>query len=90
MPRRHPKEDDRKPGPSPAVLAERRRRREERRARKSPGEDRTGLLTFTERRILLDLLADCRRGDQSDPQVKGQIGSLKRELDLDREVRAGL
>ena len=88
MPRRHPKPDDEKTGPSAAVLAERRAARAERRARKSPAEDRNALLTRQERSVLSDELAALRRYPET-AERDHQIGSLRRELDLDSEACRG-
>ena len=83
MPRRHPIEDDKKTGPSPTAIAERRRHREERREKKSPGEDKAALLVNAERRVLVAGLHDMRRLGSDDAEANRQFGSLQRELERD-------
>jgi hypothetical protein len=90
MPRKHPEQDPKSSGPSPAVLAERRAARAARRSKKSPpGSKRDTLLTPVERELLEDQLRLL--GLSSDKMPSEQFNRLSRnlnyDLQLDRDTR---
>jgi hypothetical protein len=90
MPRKHPQQDPKSSGPSPAVLAERRAARAVRRSKKSPpGSKRDTLLTPVERELLEDQVRMLNHSSEtmSEQEFKRLSRNLNYDLQLDKESR---